>query len=231
MQMKLPAAIMWDMDGTLVDSEPLWQQATLELSESLGRRLPQELLDATTGGSFAKTLRICTEYAGVSVNEDRAAELKSTMFSRARQLFSKHLVPRPGVVSLLEELQALDVPMFVTTNTERSLADVSIDAVGEQYFTGTVCGDEAGYKPDPGMFYRAAALAGVDPAQCLVFDDSIPGITGGLRAGCAVVGLPHSDDVSVPEGALDMRVVHGNISFSGVSASHISRWFNLSTHC
>lgn len=49
-QMKLPAAIMWDMDGTLVDSEPLWQQATLELSESLGRKLPQELLDATTGG-------------------------------------------------------------------------------------------------------------------------------------------------------------------------------------
>lgn len=231
MQMKLPAAIMWDMDGTLVDSEPLWQQATLELSESLGRKLPQELLDATTGGSFSKTLRICTEYAGVSVSEDRAAELKTTMFRRAHQLFSENLEPRAGVVSLLKELKTIGVPMFVTTNSERSLADVSINAVGEHYFTGTVCGDEAGYKPDPGMFYRAAALAGVDPSDCLVFDDSVPGITGGLRAGCVVVGLPHSADIAVPEGALDMRMVHGTISFSGVSANHISRWFNLSAHC
>lgn len=226
--MSLPAAIMWDMDGTLVDSEPLWQQATIELSKDLGRRLPQELLDATTGGSFANTLQICADYAGVTVDAKTAEELKTSMFAHARELFRQHLEPREGVTELLTDLKALGVPMFVTTNTERSLANISIRAVGEEYFTGSVCGDEAGYKPEPGMFLRAADMAGVAPADCLVFDDSLPGITGGLRAGCTVIGLPHFPEVQVPEGALDMRVLHGSISFAGVGPSHISRWFNPS---
>ncbi|KQB85758.1 HAD family hydrolase [Corynebacterium lowii] len=225
-----PRAIFWDMDGTLVDSEPLWGIATYELSEHLGRRLTPELRAATVGGSFHHTLQVCADHAGVEVSPEQAKELHDAMFARVGRLFEQSLAPRPGVRPLLEGLRALGVPMMVTTNTERALADPSIKAVGEQFFCDSVAGDEAGrFKPAPDMYVEAARRLGVAPQECLVFEDSQAGMTAAVAAGCQVIGLPE-DESDLVEGVLLMQSLHGGSrSFEGVRAADVERWFTLST--
>lgn len=224
-----PRAIFWDMDGTLVDSEPLWGIATYELSERLGRRLTPQLRAATVGGSFDHTLRVCAEHAGISVTEQQARELHDAMFTRVGELFAQSLAPRPGVRPLLAALHQRGVPMLVTTNTERTLAAAAIAAVGEDFFCDSVAGDEVPrFKPAPDMYLEAARRVGAPPEECLVFEDSVAGMTAAVSAGCRVIGLPEDPRDAVP-GVLLMQEVHGGSrSFEGVRTQDIERWFTLS---
>lgn len=220
-------AIFWDMDGTLVDSEPLWGTATYELSELLGRRLTPELRETTVGGSFPNTLRICAAHAGVELSEEDYPRYRRHLFDRVAQLFDAHLTPNPGVPELLADLRERNVPMLVTTNTERELADPSISAVGRHFFTGSITGDEvARPKPAPDMYLEAARRVGAEPEQCLVFEDSTAGMTAAVVAGCRVVGLPEDPAAPVPEGVVPLRDLHGSHSLAGVTADDVFGWYD-----
>lgn len=223
------SAVLWDMDGTLVDSEPLWEIATYEMSESLGRRITPEVRAQTVGGTFANTLRICAEYAGVAVSAERAAELKAQMFARMRELLTTRLELRPGVEKLLTELKAAGTPMMLVTNTARELTDPAIATIGPEFFTSTICGDEVqNGKPDPDIYLTAAARLGLQPEQCLVCEDSKTGMAAATAAGCRVIGLPEHGEV--PEGALDLRSLHGSTSFLGVTAADLAAWYTIFDH-
>lgn len=219
-------AILWDMDGTLVDSEPLWGIATYELSESLGRRLTPELRAKTVGGTFANTLAICADHAGVTLTPEQGEKCRVQMHSRMLELLSTRLELREGVAKLLSELTDAQTPMMLVTNTTRELADPAIDAIGRHYFVSTICGDEVTHgKPDPEIYATAVARLGVEPQDCLVFEDSGAGMTAAHAAGCRVVGLP--DHGEVPDGVLDMRSLHGSTSFLGVSPDDCAHWFAM----
>ncbi|MBZ8177788.1 HAD-IA family hydrolase [Corynebacterium poyangense] len=228
------AAIFWDMDGTMVDSEPLWGVATYELSERLGRRLTPELRAQTVGGSFNNTLEICAEHAGYDLQESDYREQRTILFHRVQELFHSDLEPQPGVVELLEDLAAQDIKMYVTTNTERAIADSSIAAVGEHFFVDSIVGDEVPrQKPYPDMYLKAADLAEANPEQCLVFEDSLTGITAALEAGCRVIAVPSDSVEKLPQGAVSLeklRIADGCPAdraggFQGVTASDVIRWF------
>lgn len=213
-----PRAVFWDMDGTMVDTEPLWGVATYELSERLGRRLSAEKREETVGGSFPNTLRVCAEWAGLSVAQLDYNHHRSWMFGRMSELFAGSLTTNPGVRELLASLHNCGVPMLVTTNTERVLADRCIDTVGRSFFVGSITGDEVEYpKPAPDMYLKAASIVGHDPADCLVFEDSWAGMSAAAAAGCAVLGLAETVPGSVhrfdPE-----RLV-------GADAADVARWF------
>lgn len=217
-------AILWDMDGTLVDSEPLWGIATYEMSESMGRRLTPELRARTVGGTFANTLAICAEHAEVSVSDADYERYRSAMFTRVQELFDTRLELRDGVAELLGSLKAAGTPMMLVTNTNRVLAAPAIDAIGRELFTSTICGNEVSAgKPDPEIYLTAAARLGVDAQQCLVFEDSQAGMLAARDAGCRVVGLPEHGPV--PDGVLDMRAQHGSTSFIGVTPQLCGAWF------
>lgn len=223
-----PAAIFWDMDGTLVDSEPLWQLATTEMGTRLGRTPTPEVVGRTTGGSFYSTLQILADHAGVTVTSEMAKEQRQLMFSRMEELMAAQLVTRPGVPELLADLQEHGIPMFLTTNTERQLVLSAIEAIGPHFFTDLICGDDvAAYKPAPDMFLEAARRAGASPADCLVFEDSLPGMTGALNAGCKVLALPEDPDLPLPEGAGSLWELQGHNTFSGVSSSTVFGWYSL----
>ncbi|WP_018295514.1 HAD family hydrolase [Corynebacterium lubricantis] len=214
----MPKAIFWDMDGTLIDSEPLWGIATYELSERLGRRITPEIREETIGGSFAHTLGLCAQWAGVSLNDDEAAAHKSWMYERMGQLLSEELEPNPGVPGLLSSLHSSGMRMLVTTNTERYLANYCIDAVGREYFEDTITGDEVAHgKPDPEMYLEAAARVGESPADCLVFEDSWAGMSAAAAAGCKVLGLAEK----VPAGV----VPFDSSRFIGATAEDVATWF------
>ncbi len=222
-----PAAIFWDMDGTLTDSEPLWEKATFELSERLGKRITPEQRAQTVGSSFTFTLGLCADNAGYVLQPGDFEKYREFMFSRVGELFEKHLDTFPGIRELLCDLQSLDIPMMLTTNTEREVADFAIDAIGRHFFVDTLCGDEVPQqKPAPDMYLMAAETVGAPPSECLVFEDSYAGMTAAVEAGCRVIGLPAGPEVDVPEGVVPVSTVYSNTHLEGANAGDVLRWFN-----
>ncbi|TNL97671.1 HAD family phosphatase [Corynebacterium tapiri] len=208
------------MDGTLVDSEPLWGKATYELAEILGNPLTPELRAKTVGGSFLSTLEVCAANAGKTLEDIDVDSLRRLMFDRMATLLGG-IQPMSGVRELLDDLVPL--PMMVVTNTARELADPCIDAVGRQYFVDSVAGDEVDRpKPDPQMYLTAAQRIGVAPANCMVFEDSWHGMSAGVSAGCVVIGLAEK----VPEGATSILDLKDRISLEGVNSHTLYRWFD-----
>ena len=218
-------AIFWDMDGTMVDTEPQWGVATYELSEAMGRRITPEIRELTIGGSLPRTIRICAEHAGIEVSGADFERYRRLMLGRVAELFDEALVPNPGVIPLLAQFTGLGVPMLVTTNTERSLAQGCIEAVGAGYFVDSITGDEVDNpKPAPDMYIEAARRVGLPPSECLVFEDSYNGMSAAVEAGCRVIGL-HPETLTPPAGVVFLRDLHGRNSFEGVTAELVDSWY------
>ena len=217
--MSSPAAVLWDMDGTLIDTEPLWGTATYELGELLGRPLTPEVRAKTIGGSFPNTLNVVAEWAGYELRDDDLERYRTWMFDRMRELFATGIELNPGIGGVLESLTRRGTPMFVCTNTERVLADPCIDVIGRDLFAGTITGDEVAHaKPAPDMYLEAARRVGAAPGECLVVEDSWHGMSAAAAAKCAVLGL--ADEV--PAGVLKFAPDN----FVGSGASDVDDWFS-----
>ena len=207
------------MDGTLIDTEPLWGTATYELGELLGRPLTPEVRAKTIGGSFPNTLNVVAEWAGYELRDDDLERYRTWMFDRMRELFATGIELNPGIGGVLESLTQRGTPMFVCTNTERVLADPCIDAIGRDLFAGTITGDEVAHaKPAPDMYLEAARRVGAAPGECLVVEDSWHGMSAAAAAKCAVLGLA----AEVPAGVLKFAPDN----FVGSGASDVDDWFS-----
>lgn len=207
------------MDGTLIDTEPLWGKATYELGELLGRPLTPEVRERTVGGSFANTLRVVADWAGYELAAGDEERYRDWMFARMRELFAGGIELNPGIGGVLQSLHERGTPMFLCTNTARVLADPCIDAIGRELFTGTIAGDEvAQAKPAPDMYLEAARRAGAQPGDCLVVEDSWHGMSAGAAAGCVVLGLAQA----VPDGVIKFDPS----LFVGAGDTDVDNWFS-----
>src|ERR1700682_2176105 len=192
-------AVLWDMDGTLVDSEKLWDVSLCALYEPLGGTLTPEVRAATVGGSAEGTMRIVYAHLGLQPDPAAMATTADWLHDYTAELFDGGLPWCAGAREMLEALAAESVPMALVTNTRRKLTERALNSIGRQYFSATVCGDEvANGKPAPDPYQRAADLLGLPPAACLVIEDSVTGTTAAEVAGCAVLVVPN--DVAVPGG-------------------------------
>nr|WP_281372481.1 HAD family phosphatase [Prauserella isguenensis] len=180
---------MWDMDGTLIDSEKLWDVVLAEATQRLGGELTLEQRTALVGSNMAATSRRLLEIAGRAVTDEAADDVASWMRGRTAELFSGALPWRPGARAALEELRATGVPCALVTSTERGLTELALNTIGREFFAATVCGDEVDgkNKPHPEPYLRAARLLGVDPATCVAVEDSPVGAASAEAAGCAVL--------------------------------------------
>ena len=186
------------MDGTLVDSEKLWDVAINELYSRRGRVLAPEIRDATVGGSADGVIRIVFDDLGLDPNPEQMAEVADWMHDYVGELFAAGLPWCPGARELLDALLAADVPMALVTNTRRALTENALDSIGRQYFSVTVCGDEvAEGKPAPDVYLRATELLGVAAADCLAIEDSVTGTAAAEDAGCPVLVVPNEVEVPV----------------------------------
>lgn len=211
-------AVLWDMDGTLVDSEKLWDVSLAELYERLGGRLTPRVRASMVGGSAADTIR--TVYADLQLPRDAAAMAESDRWLRARtaELFDQGLPWCAGARELLEALAAAGVPMALVTNTARELTNRALMSIGPHHFSASVCADEVPRgKPDPAIYRRAAELLGVRPSACLAVEDSVTGAAAAEAAGCPVLVIPN--DVTVPAGARRRHVA----SLAGVDVTDLRR--------
>lgn len=191
------AAVLWDMDGTLLDSEWMWDVAVRELSEHLGGRMSEETRVATIGASSPNALAIIFESLGLEQHPDALAEAKEWMYSRVEELFVD-VDWRPGARRALELAREQGLMSALVTNTERRLVGRALDRLGREFFDHAVCGDDVpNGKPHPDPYLRGAQLLGVDPSNCLAVEDSPTGAAAAEAAGCSVLVVPC--EIPVPE--------------------------------
>ena len=193
-------AVLFDMDGTLVDSEKLWEVALQVLYSRLGGELTPAVREATVGGSAESLMQIIYTDLGLDPDADEMAAHSDWLHDYTADLFDGGLPWCDGARELLDTLANSAVPMALVTNTRRALTERALDSIGRHYFAASVCGDEVvRSKPAPDPYQRAAALLGFDPAQCLAIEDSVTGAASAEDAGCPVLVVPN--DVEVPDSA------------------------------
>lgn len=184
-----PAAVLWDMDGTIVDTESHWIAAAVEILTEHGIRPPAAGLDALVGLALTDGATLMRDL-GVDLPE---SELVERWLDRAsRMTDAAGLDWRPGARELLEQLRSEGVPLALVTMSYRSYADAVVAALPADTFAVTVTGDEVAHgKPAPDAYLRAARLLGVDPRLCVAVEDSLVGLAAARAAGARVVGVPH----------------------------------------
>lgn len=197
--MEQPAAVLWDMDGTLVDSEKVWSVSLAETARRLGGELSSGAREAIVGSNLPRTLGIMFDDLGLAPDPGTMAAAGEMILERTGELFARGLEWRPGALEALHTVRAAGWPTALVTNTGRALTEMALDGIGREHFTVTVCGDEVPRgKPDPAPYRRAAELLGVEAWECLAVEDSPTGALSADLAGAAVLVVPCM--VPVPTG-------------------------------
>jgi HAD superfamily hydrolase (TIGR01509 family) len=181
--------VLCDMDGTLLDSEKIWDVALADTAAWLGGELSPAARMRMVGSSMARSVAILHDDLDVDADPESSAAF---LTDRTAEMFRTDLVWRPGARELLVALQHAGVPTALVTSTRRHLTEIALDTVGREYFAATVCGDEVRRpKPHPDPYLRAADLLGVEPGHCVAIEDSPVGIASAEAAGCVVVAVPN----------------------------------------
>ena len=184
------AAVLWDMDGLLVDSEPVWTVAEVELAEQLGGQWGDEVKAAVVGTRLDVAVPAILRWFGADPTPLRVAETSTWLLGRMVELYARELPVRPGALALLAALADAGVPQALVSSSYRVLVDAAL-ATGLGPFVLTIAGDEVTHgKPHPEPYLAAAARLGVEPSHCVVLEDSPSGVASGEAAGCAVVAVP-----------------------------------------
>lgn len=192
----LPAAVLWDMDGTLVDTEPYWIATEMAMAQKYGATWTHEQALQLVGNDLLESGRAIKEAMGLSQSPAEVVEeLLDGVVSRVEES-----VPwRPGAVELLAALGEAGVPCaLVTMSYERFVAPI-LRQLPEGTFPVVVTGEKVSHgKPHPEPYLTAAAALGLDPADCVAIEDSGTGATSAEAAGCAVLVV--QNHVPVPDG-------------------------------
>jgi HAD superfamily hydrolase (TIGR01509 family) len=185
----LPAAVLWDMDGTLVDTEPYWIECEYALVESFGGTWTDQHAHALVGGDLIVSARYIAEHGPVPLPPE---EIVERLLAGVVERVLRHVPWRPGAQDLLAELRSLDVPCALVTMSWRRLAQAVVDALPPGTFAAVVPGDEVDRpKPFADPYLRAAALLGADPRHCVAIEDSPTGVASAEAAGVPVLAVEH----------------------------------------
>jgi HAD superfamily hydrolase (TIGR01509 family) len=184
-----PAAVLFDMDGTLVDSEKLWDIALQELAKEYGGTLSDAARRAIIGTSMAASMRILHDDLG---QPERDPEVSAAWINaRILELFRTGLRWRPGALALLSAVRAAGIPTALVTSSGRPLVEIALKTLGRDNFDAVVCGDEVtAAKPHPEPYLTAARLLDVPIERCVAIEDSATGVASALASGAAVLAVP-----------------------------------------
>lgn len=185
----MPSAFLFDLDGTLLDSDPLHMAIFADMLLPHGIQVDHDfyfsrILGRNSATIFAELLPGCD---AVALDDEKEA--------RFREAISGMSLPTtPGLTRLLDRIQAAGLPVAVATNAPRMNAEAMLKAIGlRDRFATVVAGDEVpNGKPAPDVYLGAAAGLGADPAKAIAFEDSPSGLRAARAAGCTVIGLTTS---------------------------------------
>ncbi|MEM7709828.1 MAG: HAD family phosphatase [Pseudomonadota bacterium] len=183
-----PRAVLWDLDGTLVDSEPLHIRSTDDTLAELGLTAPSDFNDNALGLPAPEVHRLLVQKTGLTLDQ-------STWEARRLRRFraiSGDLNTRAPAARIVADLARRGVPQALVSNSSRAEVDLALAATGlgaHLSVTVSLSNVQRG-KPDPEGYLAAACALGIDPARCLVVEDSVTGAEAGLAAGMQVIFHP-----------------------------------------
>ena len=182
-----PAAVLWDMDGTLVDTEPYWLQAESDMVHAAGGVwTPEDGLQLV--GSGLERSALILQSRGVTLSVE---QIITTLTDRVREQIADAVPWRPGARELLKELRDAGIPTALVTMSRRQMALEVAGSLGFVGFDVVVAGDDVvNAKPHPEPYLNAAAQLGVDIVDCVALEDSEPGVASAVAAGARVFALP-----------------------------------------
>jgi HAD superfamily hydrolase (TIGR01509 family) len=189
-------AVLWDMDGTLVDSEKVWAEVQLKLLADLGATWTVDDCVGLIGSDLRDAVQVWM--AAIPDGVITPDELADRMFSEVVESLRKEVTFQPGAFELLQALLKEEVPCALVSASYRVMIDAVLSHLPPALFDVIVAGDEVtNGKPHPEPYLTAMAKLGVDPAQCVVIEDSLTGTQAGTAAGAYVVAVPQW--VPIPE--------------------------------
>lgn len=208
-------AILFDMDGTLIDSEPNYRIADQQFLEDFGIELPEEVWDSFVGIGSEKMIAYVKEHYGLQGDTEELLKLKDRYF---HEIAAERTEVFPATVRLLQKLKERGFPCAIATGSSKRTLKFSLEATGlVGHFEATVSSEEVAHgKPEPHVFLEAARRLGAQPEECLVLEDSRSGIEAALAAKMRVVALPSVSsleddplleqvDLLIPQGAASLE--------------------------
>lgn len=222
-----PSAVLWDYDGTLLDTEPVWIDSEIIVMASYGALWTHEQGVTLCGTSASKSAEILLD--AVAAQLGRRPDVHPQYFwSQISAGVRRHVEEegppwRPGAQELLHALADLDVPMAVVSASPKDLLDAGINQMTPGLFSTVISGPEMPRsKPAPDSYLMAADRLGVDPFDCIVVEDSLPGITAGRAAGAVVVAVPCMHPLPTATGQVNLD------SLAGLTPQDLSRiWHDV----
>ena len=186
--------VIFDMDGLMFDTEPVWGKAWAPTLASVGADLPPALPDATRGTSGKRLEAVIHRF----LPEVDATCVRETLAVTAQQMMLDGVPKKPGLDELLTFLSDCDIPLAVASSSPLQMIELHLNNAGVRAcFSELVSGVPLSHsKPEPDIFLLAADLLGVPPAHTLVLEDSLAGVRAGVAGGFVTVMVP---DLDVPD--------------------------------
>jgi HAD superfamily hydrolase (TIGR01509 family) len=185
-----PEAVLWDMDGTLVDSEPYWVASEHRLAVEYGTTWSEDDALQLIGKSLFDSAEFMRQKFGIT--DLSVVQVIDRLTTEVVSDLSQRLVWRPGALELLTDLKKAGIKTALVTMSMRRMAQSVIDQIPFHAFDAVVAGDEVVMgKPHPEPYLKAASMLGVDPRRCIALEDSSTGLASAEAAGTLAVGIPN----------------------------------------
>ncbi len=195
-------AVIFDMDGVLIDSEPLWKIAMEEVFSELGSKLKKSDFQKTVGLRIDEVIHFwnVTENWGI-IDESRVEE---NIISKMEELIIQNPFPLIGVIETLQFLKKKQIKIGLATSSSKRLIDAVLTSlnIGDYFDFTWSAENESHGKPHPAVYLSVAKALNVNPTKCLVIEDSYNGVIAGLAARMKVVCIPEKTHFPNPKLAL-----------------------------
>ncbi len=192
-------AAIFDMDGLLIDSEPLWHKAEILVFASVGLHLTPEQCRETTGVRIDEVVRI--RHRQHPWQNKSLAEVEREIMAEVQRLAVTEGRAMPGVYEVLDECAALGLPLAVASSSPATMIAAVLEHLRIGRYFGVLCSaaDEAHGKPHPAVYLETARRLGIAPQHCMAFEDSVPGLQSAQAAGMTVIAVPEAHHFEQPE--------------------------------
>lgn len=196
-----PEAVLWDMDGTLIDSEPYWVASEHRLAQEYGTTWSETDALELIGKSLYQSADLMRQKFGIT--DLSVVQVIDRLTTEVVADLTKNLIWRPGALELLADLKKAGMKTALVTMSMRRMAQSVVDQIPFHAFDAVVAGDEVDMgKPHPEPYLRAAAILGVDPTKCIALEDSATGLASAEAAGTLAVGIPNLIPLSPTQNGL-----------------------------
>lgn len=190
---RYPSAVLWDMDGTIIDSEPYWVAAEIELVARFGGSWTHEDGLQLVGLGLTHSALVL-QAAGVELSSD---DIINELTDQVIELLEVSVPWRPGAIQMMTAIAEAGIPQALVTMSIERMARRVVEVIPGSPLSVIVSGDHVTEpKPHPEAYVLGAQLLGVDVAQCVAFEDSNAGIQSAASAGAVTIGLPNLIDIS-----------------------------------